>query len=332
MKSSLLLLCSLLFLNTISTVGIAQWKGRQAPQYLAEEIFRLSKDCYYFSEYLLIKQNKQYYVVASFLNREAIGTHTNDRGFAKPVSPCGKRLQQVRLYRWVNDKKAVFKDSLFIDKFAIALGKASDFDQSGTTKLIINHLCNPPQGDMTPLLCYSFSIYEITRQEKLRNVLIVGNVPERYINGEPQGYALEPVVTDNFDKTPYPECLAIDDFFEGDMAFRSDDIPKVTLIYTWDNAAKMFKHHSDRFIQRFSLPASLDSIPDNIHLVTFMENAMSVAAIGKHTEALKYIDAGLTQERVEHWKMKDPQRAKHIQIEALRSKLLACIFRYKTAP
>jgi hypothetical protein len=331
MKRFVFLLCIVL-LNTILSTVSAQWKGKDAPSYLADEIFRLSKDCYYFKEYLLIKQNKQYYVVASFLNREAIGTHFNDKAFAKPISPCGKRLQQVRLYRYINDKKAAFKDSLFIDKFNVALGKASDFDQSGTAKLIINHLCNPPQGEMAPLLCYAFSIYEITQQEKFRNVLIVGNVPERYINGEPQGYALEPVVTDNFDKTPYPECLAIDDFLEGDVAFRSDDFPKVTLIYTWDNTAKVYKHHSDKFIQRFSLPASLDSIPDNIHLVTFIENAMSVAAIGKHEQAQKYIDTGLTKERVDGWKAKDAQRAQHIEPDRLRSKLLVCIARYTMKP
>lgn len=331
MKRFVFLSC-LVLLTTVFPNAVAQWKGRQAPQYLAEEIFRSSKDCYYFKEYLLIKQNKQYYFVASFLNREAIGTHFNDKAFTKPISPCGKRLQQVRLYRYINDKKAVFNDSLFIDTFTIALGNASDFDQSGTTKIIINHLCNPPQGAMAPLLCYAFSIYEITKREKFRSVLTVGNVPERYIDGQPQEDPLEPVVTDNFDKTPYPECLAIDDFWEGDLAFRPDDFPKVTLVYTWDNAAKVYKHHSDKFIQRFSLPASLDSIPENIHLVTFMENVMSIAAIGKHEQAQKYIDVGLTKERVDAWKAKDAQRAQHIEPDRLRSKLFVCIARYKTNP
>lgn len=331
MKKFPFLLCFVL-VNTVALPAFAQWKGSQAPPYLANEIFRLSKECYYFKEFLLIKQNKQHYIVASFLNREAIGNRADDKALAKPDSPCGKRLQQLRLYRWVNDKKPMFKDSLFIDEFTIALGNAADFDQSGTTKLIINNLCNPPQGQAAPLLCYSFSIHEITKQEKFRNALLIGNVPERYINGQPQGYPLEPVVTDNFDKTPFPECLAVDDFWEGDPAFRSDDFPKVTLLYTWDNTAKVYKHHSDKFIQRFTLPVSLDSIPDNLHLVTFMENAMSIAAIGKHEEALKYIDAGLTKERVDGWKAKDDQRASHIELERLRSKLLLCIARYKTNP
>jgi hypothetical protein len=320
----------LLLLFASLSSGDAQWKSKQAPRYLADEIFRLSKDCYYFKEYLLFKQSGKRYVIAAFVNRETIGT--NEQAFPKPVSKCGKRIHQIRLYRYISEKKSVLKDSLFIDKFDISLGNASDFDQSGTTKLIVNHRCNPPQREAAPLLCYAFSIYEVTKLEKLRNVLSIGNVPERYSGGQPQGIPLEPVVTDNFDKTPFPECLAIDDFFEGDPAFRADDFPKVTLVYAWDYSAKAYKHHSDKFVHRFSLPFSLDSIPENIHLVEFMQNVMSLASVGRQEQAMKYADAGLISERVERWKIRDPLRAKHIELEALRSKLLICIRRYQTSP
>lgn len=310
----------------------AQWKGREAPPYLADEIFRLSRDCYYFKEYLLVRQNAKEYVIASFLNREAIGNAASRAPFAKPVSPCGKRLNQIRLYRRISEKKVVVKDSAFLDVYSIALGAATDFDQSGTRKLTVNHLCNPPQGTFPPLLCYAISIFEITKKEKLRTVLTLGNVPERYVNGEPQHVPLEPVVMDNLDKTPYPECLAIDDFWEGDLAFRPDDFPKVTLIYTWDAAAKVYKHHSDQFPWRLSPPASVDSIPDSLHPVVFIQQAMALAAIGKKKEALAYIENGLTEERVEGWKARDPQRAPHIDLARLRRKLLACIARYETTP
>lgn len=291
----------------VSVHATAQWKGRSAPPYLANEIFRLSKDCYYFKEFLLIKQGKQYYVLASYLNREAMGERPeNNPQFAKPVSPCGKRLQQVRLYRWISDKKVVFKDSIFFGTYSIALGSASDFDNAGTSKVIINHICSAPRNAIAPLLCYAFSIIEITQKEKLRSVLSPDSLPERYINGEPQGYPLEPVVTDNFDKSSNPECLAIDDFGEGDPAFRPDDFPKVTLVYAWDTASRQYKHHSEKFLSRFTLPASVDSLPENIHLVQFIENTMSIAAIGKSAIARKYLDLGMTPEWIAQWKLTTP--------------------------
>jgi hypothetical protein len=282
-----LFLCILLpLLLLLPNNTSAQWKGSSAPPYLADEIFRLSKECYHFKEFLLFKQNNKYYVLASFLNREAIGARATDSQFAKPVSPCGSRLQQLRLYRWISDKKVVFRDSVFLDKFSIALGNASDFDRSGSTKVIVNHSCSPPQRQVAPLLCYAFSIYGITKQEKLRNALPKENLPERFVNEQPQGYALEPVVTDNFDKSGLPECLAVDDFWEGELAFRADDFPKVTLVYTWDTKTQTYKNGSDKFIQRFTFPTSIEQIPDSISLVHFFENAMSMAAVGKHERTL----------------------------------------------
>lgn len=325
-------LLALLLLSTIATSVFTQRKFRLAPPYLADEIFRLSQDCYYFKEYLLVRQNAKEYVVASFLNREAIGNAASSAPLAKPVSPCGKRLQQIRLYRRIGEKKVVVKDSAFLDVHSISLGAATDFDQSGTKKLTVNHICNPPQGMFPPLLCYAISVFEITKKEKLRHVLTLGNVPERYVNGEPQHVPLEPVVMDNLDKTPFPECLAIDDFWEGDLAFRSDDFPKMTLIYTWDMAAKVYKHHSDQFPWRLSPPARVDSIPDSLHLVVFIQNAMALAAIGKKPEALTYIENGLTEQRVAGWKARDPQHANHIDLNRLRKKLLTCIARYETKP
>ncbi len=315
----------LLLLFTMAPLS-AQWKGKQAPEYLANEIFRLSKDCYYFKEFLLVKQGSQYLVLASFLTRQGM---KNDAG---SVSPCGDRRPQVRLYRWINDKKAVFKDSIFIDAFSLSLENASDFDGAGTTKFIVNHICNVPQGETQPLLCYAFSVYEITKKEKFRNALAVGNVPERYVNGYPRGIPLEPVVTGNFDKTPDPECLAIDDFFEGDFAFRADDFPKVTLVYAWDTAARAYKHRSDKFPARFGLPPSLDSLPRDISLVDFMQTVMAVAATGKQEAARKYIGMGMTPERFALWREKDAARANYIDLDRLRSKLLLCIDRYTTKP
>ena len=317
-------LCLLLSFLFVSTGSFAQWKGKQAPEYLAAEILRLSEDCYYFKEYILVKQGSRYLVLASFLTRQGI---SKDAG---SVSPCGERRSQVRLYRWINDTKVVFKDSLFIDAFSISVGNASDFDGAGTTKFIINKICNVPQGQSPPLLCYAFSIYEITKKEKFRNTLSIGNLPERYIDGHAAGIPLEPVVTGIYDKTAYPECLAIDDFFEGDPAFRADDFPKVTLVYTWDRSAGAYKHHSDKFPARFGLPASIDSLPSGISLVEFMQIAMAIAATGNHDAARKYIGKGMTAERFDGWKEKSGARASHIDLDRLRSKLFLCIERYKT--
>ncbi len=324
-----ILLSAITFAFLLEEGGFAQWKGNFAPPYLADEIFRLSRDCYYFKEFLLIKQNNKQYVLACFLNREAMSEQTQPE-LGKPSSTCAPRMQQIRLYRLVNDKKVVFRDSVMMDKFAISLGNASDFDNSGLTKIIVNHRCAPPQGALSPLLCYAFSIYGITRQEKLRSALMIANLPERYIDGRPQGYALEPVVTDNFDKSRFPECLAIDDFWEGDFAFRSDDFPKVTLVYVWDSKLQTYGDGSGDFVPRFTLPASVDEIPADIPLRDFIQNAMSLAAVGKHEAASKYIDLGLTPRHVESWKAKDEQRAKHIEYERLKTKLLACIARYKS--
>ncbi len=317
-------LCLLLLL-TIAPLS-AQWKGKQAPEYLTNEIFRLSKDCYYFKEFILVKQGSHHLVIAAFLTKQGM---QNDPG---SVSPCGERRSQIRLYRWINDRKAVFKDSVFVDAFSLSLGTASDFDRAGTTKFIINHICHVPPGQSPPLLCYAFSVYEITKKEKFRNTLSVGNVPERYVNGNPQGIPLEAVVTGNFDKTPYPECLAIDDFFEGDPAFRADDFPKMTLVYTWDVRARAYKHRSNEFPARFGLPASLDSLPGDISLVDFMQTAMAIAATGKYEVARKYIQPGMTTERFQRWKEKDPNRSNHIDVDRLRNRLLVCIERYKTNP
>ncbi|MEO8167554.1 MAG: hypothetical protein ABI623_04845, partial [bacterium] len=287
---------------------------------------RLSKDCYYFKEYVLVQRGQRYCVLASFLTRQGISKE------AGSVSPCGKRLPQVRLYRWINDKKVVLKDSIFIDAFTISLGNASDFDGSGTTKFIVNQICSVPHGQSPSLLCYAFSVYEITKKEKFRSTLVIGNVPERYLDGHAAGIPLEPVVTGLYNKTDYPECLAIDDFFEGDPAFRSDDFPKVTLVYTWDKTGAVYKNHSEKFPARFGLPARVDSLPVGIPLVEFMQTALQIAAAGNQKAARMYIALGMTPERFAEWKEKAGPRADKVDLERLRTKLLTCIERYKTNP
>jgi hypothetical protein len=306
----------------------AQSRTTQAPAFLLDEIYRQSQNCLYYKDYRLFKQNKRRYVIAAFVNREAMTAEKRNVVLGPAASPCGSRLQQVRLYRLINDSTIVLKDSVLLDKDNIAIGYAADFDGSGTTKFIINHFCKPPEGTLAPLLCYSFSLYEISKAEKLRPLLVIGNVPEHYRRGIPQGTPLEPVVTDNIDKTPYPECLAVDDFFEGDPAFRPDDFPRITLLYTWDVKEKVYRHHSDLYPHRFALPVRLDSLSDNLSLTHFMEQVMSLAAIGKRNEALLLMELGLTPERIEHWKSKDPARAQHMEADRLRSALLACIGRY----
>ncbi len=307
----------------------SQSRAPQAPTVLLDETYRMAKDCYYFKDYRIIKQNGRSYVLAAFVDREAIAPK-GSTGLS--AAPCGKRLPQVRLYRVVNDSTVAVKDSVFLDKASISFALAADFDGSGTTKFVISGACKPPEGMLVPLLCYSLSIYEVTKEERLRSVLVAGNVPQRYRRGAPQGVPLEPVVTDNIDKTPYPECLAVDDFFEGDPAFRPDDFPRVTLLYTWDVKEKVYKHHSDLYPHRFALPVSLDSLAADLSLTHFMEQVMSLAAVGRHENARRLMDLGLTQERIENWKRKDPARAQHIDAERLRSALLTCIERYKVQP
>ncbi len=285
----------------------------------------MTKDCYYFKDYRVIKQNKRRYVLAAFVDREAIAAKS-------PAGPCGKRVQQVRLYRVVNDTTVALRDSVLLDKDNISFAFAADFDGSGTTKFVVSSACKPPEGTMAPLLCYSLSIYEVTNGEKLRSVLVAGNVPQHYRRGVPQGTPLEPVVTENIDKTPYPECLAVDDFFEGDPAFRADDFPRITLLYTWDVKEKVYKHRSDLYPHRFALPVRLDSLPADLSLTHFMEQVMSLAAVGKREDAQRLMDLGLTHERIGYWKSKDPARAQHIEADRLRSALVTCIERYHPQP
>lgn len=313
----------------LATASRSQSRTPQAPPVLLDETYRMAKDCYYFRDYRIITQNTRRYVLAAFVTRDAIAAKSSA---GTSVSPCGKRLQQVRLYRVVNDTTVAVKDSMLLDKDNISFALAADFDGSGTTKFVISNSCKPPEGAMTPLLCYSLSIFEVTKDEKLRSVLVAGKVPQHYRRGVPQGTPLEPVVTDNIDKSPYPECLAVDDFFEGDPAFRPDDFPRVTLLYTWDVQEKVYKHHSDLYPHRFALPVQLDSIPPDVSLTHFMEQVMSLAAVGRREDAQRLMDLGLTQERMEYWKSKDPTRAQHIEADRLRAALQTCIERYKPQP
>jgi hypothetical protein len=319
-----------LFVLCIDAASVrSQARMTQAPAVLLDETYRMAKACYYFKDYRVIKQNGVSYVLAAFVAPEAMAPKGSE-GIS--AAPCGKRLPQVRLYKVVNDSTVAVKDSVFLDKASISFALAADFDGSGTTKFVVSSACRPPEGTMAPLLCYSLSIYEVTKEEKLRSVLVVGNVPEHYRRGAPQGVPLEPVVTDNIDKTPYPECLAVDDFFEGDPAFRFDDFPRITLLYTWDVKERVYKHHSDLYPHRFALPVSHDSLSADLSLTHFIEQVMSLAAVGKQEDARHLMDIGLTRERIDHWKAKDPSRAQHIEADRLRAALLTCIERYKLQP
>ncbi len=309
----------LLLLSLIITVSLhtSPAQNRQAPPFLIDEIFRLTKQCYFFQEYATLKQKNRWYVLATFLSREAV------------QSPCGPKLPQVRLYRLVNDTTVAFSDSVLINSYSASLGVASDWDNSGLYKLLVQHACNPPQSSLPPLLCYALSVFEITGKAKFRNLIRLGDVPERWKDEHSAGIPLEPVVTEHLDKTQYPELLAIDDFFEGDPAFRADDFPKVTLIYAWDPKAKVFKNASEKFPHRFQPPSEIVSMPNNTKLVTVVEKVLMLAAVKRFDDAKKLMDLNMAPDRFSLWRAEAPERGAAISPERLKEKLTRCITRYK---
>lgn len=304
-------------------------RNRQAPPFLLDEVFRLSQQCYFFQEYATIEQMDTWYVLTVFLSREAIPLASGAKAAASPQSPCGPKLPQVRLYRFVNDTTVALSDSTFIEGFSASMGGASDFDNSGLQKIIINNRCNPPEGALAPILCQVLSLFEISEKAKLRSLLAVEDVPERWVNGHPTGRPLEPVVSDNIDKTVYPELLAVDDFFEGDPAFRIDDFPKVTLVYAWEEKAKMFKHRSEQFPGKLAAPREITRLPDGTHIVTIMERVMTLAAVQRMDDARKMMDLNLTPDRFSKWKSETPERGVALDLDRLKRKLTHCIERYR---
>ena len=323
-------LCCFILVAGVFIPVAAQTRG-QAPQYLAEEVYRLTDQCYYFQEYAELAQGgASSYVLATFLAKDAIRARGWVKKHPEPCSsqPCGTPPPQVRLYRFSSDTTVEFLDSAFVQTYSLSLGVAADFDNSGTLKVTFNQACKIDRGQMPPLLCYAFSVFEITKDGRLRNVIVPPNIPERWINGVPTGYALDPVVTDNIDKTPYPEFLAVDDFFEGDPAFRADDFPKITLIHMWDDTTKVFKQRSDRFLQRFAIPDV--TLPDSLSLVDVMGRIMILAAVGRRDDADQMIEDGLTLTRFDAWRRLAPPRAAHIDNDRLSGKIRACINRYRT--
>lgn len=117
----------------------AQTRG-QAPQYLAEEVYRLTNQCYYFQEYAELAQGGASYVLATFLGKDA----TRTRGWVKNPEPgagqpCGTPPPQIRLYRFSSDTTVEALDSAFVPTYSLSLGVAADFDNSGTLKIMFNH-------------------------------------------------------------------------------------------------------------------------------------------------------------------------------------------------
>ena len=323
-------LCCFILVAGVFIPVAAQTRG-QSPQYLAEEVYRLTDQCYYFQEYAELAQGGVSYVLATFLARDAIRT----RGWVKnhpgpgAAQPCGTPPPQIRLYRFVSDTTVEFLDSAFVQTYSLSLGVGADFDNSGTLKVMFNHACRIEQGQMSPLLCYAFSVFEITKDGRLRNVNVPPNVPERWVNGEPTGRALEPVVSDNLDKTPYPELLAVDDFFEGDPAFRQDDFPKITLIYSWDDTAKVFVQRSGRFPNKFRIPDPSLPLPDSLAMTEVMQRVMSLSAVGDLNDAMQLMETGLMPDRFDRWRTHAPERSAFIDRGRLVEKLRTCIDRYR---
>ena len=171
-------------------------------------------------------------------------------------------------------------------------------------------------------------MYEVILHEQLRKTILLGNVPEQGVDGRLQGEPLEPVHSLNLNKDPYPELLAVDDFFESDPAFRSDDFPKITLIYTWDDSVRVFKHRSERFPSRFNIPDLSQPLPDSIELVDLIQRVMTLAAVKRCHEARALMILGFTADRLDMWKAEAPARTKHIKLDRLQSKLELCIRRY----
>jgi hypothetical protein len=302
---------------------------RQVPPFLIDETYRLSRQCYFFQEYATLKQKNKWYVLGMFLSREAVRPGGGKKIEVSPQSPCGSKLPQVRLYRLVNDTTVVFCDSVLINTYSISFGAVADFDGSGIHKLQIQQACNPPQSGLPPLLCYAISLLEVTEKAKFRSLLRLGDVPERWANDQPTGLPLEPVVSEHLDKSVYPELLAIDDFFEGDPAFRADDFPKITLIYAWDAKGKVFKNASDQFSYRFQPLLEISRMPDNTKLVTVMEKVLALAAVKRFDDAKKLMDFNLTPDRFSQWRAEAPERGAAISLERIKEKLGRCIARYK---
>jgi hypothetical protein len=325
MKRSALVLS--IALACVSLVASAQ-RNRQAPPFLLDEVFRLSRQCYFFQEYATLEQKNEWYILAVFLSREAVRPGSGTKVAVSPQSPCGPKLPQVRLYRFINDTTVAFCDSIFINSYSVSIGGASAFDNSGLQKIFFNQACNPPQGAGAPLLCHALSVFEITENAKFRNLLSIGNVPERWMNDQPTGHPLEPVVSDNLDKTIYPELLAVDDFFEGDPAFRVDDFPKITLVYAWDAKANAFKNKSDQFPGKLAPPAEITRMPEDARLVTIMEGVMVLAAVKRMDDAKKLMDLNMTPERFSRWKAETPERGVALALDRLKGKLTRCIARY----
>jgi hypothetical protein len=304
-------------------------KNRQAPPFLLDEVFRLARQCYFFQEYATLEQKSRWYILVVFLSREAVRPASGTKAVVSPHSLCGPQLPQVRLYRFVNDTTVTFCDSVFINSYSASVGGASVFDNSGLQKIMINHACNPPQEALAPLLCYALSVFEITETAEFRSLLSIGNVPERWMNGQPTGGPLEPVVSEDLDKTIYPELLAVDDFFEGDPAFRIDDFPKITLVYAWDAQAKVFKHKSDQFPSKLAAPAEIARMSEDATLVSIMEGVMVLAALKRMDDAKKLMDLNLTPERFSRWKTETPGRGVALALDRLKEKLILCIARYQ---
>ena len=193
-------LCCFILVAGVFIPVAAQTRG-QSPQYLAEEVYRLTDQCYYFQEYAELAQGGASYVLATFLAKDAIRARGWVKKHPEPGAgqPCGTPPPQLRLYRFTSDTTVEFLDSAFVQTYSLSLGVAADFDDSGTLKVMFSYACRIEQGQMSPLLCYAFSVFEITKDGRLRNVIVPPNVPERWINGVPTGYALDPVVTDNID-------------------------------------------------------------------------------------------------------------------------------------
>lgn len=319
----------LLALILLQTPGYGQWDKFQAPQYLAEEIGRLANECYYFIEYFPFKQKDNVYALALFLNREALELRKGNVQalHGRSHSPCGPRQQQLRLYVLANDTTAVFMDSVFIDKYSVSINAISDFDHNGTANVVVNSNCAPPPRTLPPLSCYAFSMYEVTSKGKLRNSIPLRAVPVHAPGGLATGKPLDPVVMENIDKTDFPELLTVEDFFEGDPAFAPDDIPKVTLIYVWDDTAKIFRHRSFQYPGRFTLLDPVN-ISDNISLVNFVSGVLSLAAVGRMGDARRALASGLTPAHIAFWQSKYPQRARFIDAGRLRKKIETCIKRY----
>jgi hypothetical protein len=304
-------------------------RNRQAPLFLLDEVFRLTRQCYFFQEYATFEQKNKWYIFAVFLSREAVRPALGTKAPVSPQSPCGPKLPQVRLYRFVNDTTVAFCDSVFINSYSASLGGVTAFDNSGLQKIMINQACNPSQGALAPLLCYALSMFEITEKAKFRSLLTIGNVPERWVNDQPSGRPLEPVVSDNLDKTISPELLAVDDFFEGDPAFRADDFPKITLVYAWDEKAKAFKNKSDQFPGKLAPSAEIARMSEDTKLVTIMERVMVLAAVKRMDDAKKLMDLNMSPERFSRWKAETPERGLARALDRLKEKLTRCIARYE---